>query len=66
MGFGNKKNAPAPEPEPTGIENETISSSQEAVAVPYLAGERKIALKWITRIYNQNTVEAPVERPGKK
>ncbi len=57
---------PPPEPEPTGIEDETVSNSQEAVPVPIFAGERKIAIRWISRVYNQFTREAPIERPGKK
>jgi hypothetical protein len=66
MSFGKKGAQPAPQPEPTSLEDESISSSEEAVPVPWLAGERKISLKWISRVYNQRAQEAPVQRPGKK
>lgn len=61
---GNHK--PPPEPEVTGLEDGTVSNSQEAVPVAMLAGERPVPLVWISRIYNQKTKPAPVERPGKK
>ncbi len=43
----------------TTIEDETLSTSQESVPVPWLAGERKIAVNWITRVYNQRAQETP-------
>ena len=60
-------NQPATEPEPTGIDNEEMSNSQEGTPVPFIAGERRLAIKWISRIYNSVAKEAPAQRPsGKK
>lgn len=47
-------------------DSEDFSTNQEAVALPWFVGERKIALRWISPPYNQFTKEAPAERPGKK
>lgn len=49
-----------------GVENESFATAQEAVPLPFLAGRRKIAPIWITRIINQRAVEAEDARPGKK
>lgn len=65
MSFG-KKRPPEPQPEPTGIEEETISNTQEAVVIPTIIGERKVSGRWISRPYNMRAVPVPVERPGKK
>ena len=45
---------------------EDYSTNEEAVVLPWLAGEQKVAVRWISPVYNQFTREAPVERPGKK
>jgi len=66
MGFGSKGARPLPESTPTGVEDEQLSTSQEAVPVPQMAGTRKISLKWISRVYNQHARKAPAERPAKK
>lgn len=66
MGFGNTPQAPDPAPSTTGIEDDTVANAQEAVPVPMLFGERKTALKWISRVYNQRAQEAPLTKPGKK
>lgn len=50
----------------TGLQDEQVSNSQESVPVPVLYGESRIAVKWISRIYNQRAVEAPLATPGKK
>jgi hypothetical protein len=57
MSFGSKKSTPDPEPEIAGIEDETMSNSQEAVPLPLHAGTRKITLRWISPIYNQRAVQ---------
>lgn len=57
---------PPTEPEPTGLEEDAISNSQEALPVPLHAGERRFAVTWISRVYKQFTREAPEERPAKK
>jgi len=62
-----KANTPPPATDPVDVEDNQLSSAQEAVPVPMLLGERKISLKWISRVYNTHAVEAPAERPaGKK
>lgn len=48
------------------VEDQEVSTSQEALPVPMLAGTRKIAVKWICPILNLNAVEVPPERTGKK
>jgi len=62
--FGQATKYPAIEPEP--IEEDTLSTAQEATPVPMVAGRRRLALHWITPLYNQKWVEAKDERPGKK
>jgi hypothetical protein len=57
MSFGNKSSTPAPEPEIGGIEEETLSNSQESVPVPVHTGTRKLTVRWITPIYNPRAVQ---------
>lgn len=61
-----KSYKPPVEPEITGLEEESIANTQEATPVPILAGERRVSVVWISRVYNQFTKEAPEERPAKK
>ena len=53
-------------PEKTGLEEQSLSTAQEAKPVPLLFGTRKIALTWISPVYNQFVKEAPTKLPGKK
>jgi len=53
------------EPEVAGTDEEDISTNQEALPVPYIAGERKVAVRWLSEVYNQYTVEVEVDT-GKK
>jgi hypothetical protein len=64
--MGAKGYKPPPTDDVTGIEEDTVSNSQEATPIALMAGERKIAVTWISRVYKQFTKEAPMERPGKK
>lgn len=48
-----------------GTEEEEISTTQESVPVPYLAGTRKVAARWLSNVYNQFTREIQVDL-GKK
>ena len=48
------------------VEPETLATSQESVPVPYLAGTRLIALRWISPPIAVFSVQAKDERPGKK
>jgi len=59
---GSKKSA---EPVVAGTEEEEISTNQEAIPVPYIAGTRKVAVRWFTNVYNQFTKEIQVDM-GKK
>lgn len=62
------KQTPTPDPaiETANIQPEDMATNQEATVVPWLCGEQKVALRWISPAYNQFTKEAPIERPGKK
>lgn len=55
-----------PEFDQTTLEDESLSSSQEAVAVPYSAGTNLIALRWIAEALAMLAEQAPDERPSKK
>jgi len=67
MSFGKGASAkPDTSQTDTGLQDEQVSNSQESVPVPVLYGEQRIAIKWISRIYNQRAVEAPVATPTKK
>lgn len=66
MGMSRQQPAQEEPKNDLGIEKESFATAQEAVPLPFLAGKRKIAPIWITRIINQRSVEAEQERPGKK
>lgn len=66
MSFGTKQNLPDTQPNDTGLEDQQLSNSQESKPVPILFGEYRVAVTWISRIYNQRAVEAPLARSGKK
>ena len=55
-----------PELQPLGLDNQSLSTSQEAVPVPWMMGQRPVAVKWFTPIYNIRSLQAKEERPGKK
>ena len=63
---GETKNQPDPELNDANTEADEFSTNQEAVSIPWFCGERKVALRSISPIYNQFTKEAPQERPGKE
>jgi hypothetical protein len=63
---GESRNQPDPEINDGNTEPEDFSTNQESASIPWFCGERKLALRWISPIYNQFTKEAPQERPGKK
>lgn len=64
MSFGTKIKPTEVVPDP--LTDEEFSGAQQAVPVPFLAGERLIPLHWFTGIYDQQWIEAPEERPAKK
>lgn len=57
---------PSPDLETTGLEDETIASNQEGVPVPFIIGERKIAVRWISRPRMTRIEDIPPEYSGKK
>ena len=52
MGKSNP-NPPAPEQEIGNLEPEDVVTNQEGIAVPWLCGEAKFALRWISPAYDQ-------------
>lgn len=48
------------------VEDEEVSTHQEANPVPWLCGTRRVALRWITPAFALATQAAPEETPGKK
>lgn len=57
---------PDTSPEPEAFDNSDFSTSQEDKPLPLVFGTRRVALTWISPIYNQKTEPAPNSRPGKK
>lgn len=50
----------------TTIEDEDLATHQENIPVPYVAGTRRVAVRWLDTALNLITEQAPDERPGKK
>ena len=51
----------------TALEDESLSSAQEAIPVPWFWGTVQIATRYITPIYGQRAQQAKTDRPaGKK
>jgi hypothetical protein len=62
--FGGNTSQP-PTAKPFGVQDQMTSNQQQAVPVAYIAGTRKLAVKWLTPIYNLRSAPAPA-RTGKK
>jgi hypothetical protein len=60
------KAAKAPERDDLPVEDEDIATAQEGIPVPWQAGTRRVAVRWITPAFDRVTKEAPAERAGKK
>ena len=58
-------NPTPPQSKPFGIQDQMTANQQQALPVAYIAGTRKIAVKWLTPIYNLRSAAAP-SRTGKK
>ena len=58
-------NPTSPQSKPFGIQDQMTANQQQALPVAYIAGTRKIAVKWLTPIYNLRSAAAP-SRTGKK
>jgi hypothetical protein len=52
--------------EVAGLDENAVATHQEAVPLPYLAGEGPGVLRWISPIYNPRAVEAPQTPQEKK
>jgi hypothetical protein len=61
--MGNSSSSPTTKP--FGVQDQMTSNTQQAVPVAYIAGTRKVAIKWITPVYNLFSKPAPA-RSGKK
>lgn len=48
------------------VEEEEVATHQEAIPVPFVAGTRRVALRWMTPAFGLVTQLAPDKRPGKK
>lgn len=59
-------NLPDASPDLGNVDETELATNQQAVPVPFFAGEASFALQWLCEPFNQFTVEAPAERPSKK
>jgi hypothetical protein len=57
--------ASSPTAKPFGVQDQMTSNQQQALPVAYMAGTRKLAVKWMTPVYNLHSKAAP-SRTGKK
>lgn len=63
---GGSTNIPDQPQDQANMDDTDLSTNQEGIVLPWFCGEQKIAVHWISPVYNQTTKEAPTERPGKK
>jgi hypothetical protein len=63
---GSQNRSQSQEKLPLGISDQQTSSQQQAVPVAYVCGTRKIAVTWLSPVYNLRAVEAPIQTGGKK
>ncbi len=64
MSFG-KKSLPPPTSNDIGAEEEQASRAEEGVPVPSGQGETIVAVRWISRAFNQFAQKAPDSVTGK-
>lgn len=65
--MGSSKSQQLPESiDDTTLEDEELATHQETIPVPYIAGTRMVALRWLGPAYDMVTRQAPDDRPGKK
>ena len=64
--MGGNNNPTTPTNKPFGVQDQMTSNQQQAVPVAYVAGTRKLAAKWFTKIYDLRSAPAPNAIPGKK
>lgn len=61
-----KGNSIEPDRDEWPVEDEDIATHQEAIPVPYMAGTRRIGLRWMTPALDMRTRQAPDPSYGKK
>ena len=57
---------PSVEPDLADQNPDNTAATNTAAPVRYIAGTRKLAVTWVSRIYNLRAVPAPADRPAKK
>ncbi|HSM84612.1 MAG TPA: hypothetical protein VLT16_00615 [Candidatus Limnocylindrales bacterium] len=45
--------------DPANVSPDELATNQEATPVPYIAGEMKLAVRWISPAYDQYTQDVP-------
>lgn len=63
MSWNRKKSEPV---ERAAIDVDNYATSQEATPLPVIIGERRVALRWLSPIYDQRTIAIYHETPGKE
>lgn len=66
MAKGARYNPEGEEGDVGNVEADEIATNRAASEIPLFAGEAKLAVTWITPVYNQKTREAPDITGGKK
>jgi len=61
-----KGKAPAEEYNRDTIEEEELSTHQETIPIPFLAGTQMVAIRFISPALDRVARQAPNDRPGKK
>jgi hypothetical protein len=55
---GGPSNLPEHEPDPANLTPDELATNQEVRALPWVAGQVKVALRWISPVYKQFTKNA--------
>lgn len=50
----------------TTLEDEELATHQENIPVPFLAGTRRVAVRWLDQALDMRTEQAPDSAPQKK
>ena len=66
MSKGLSQDTSTDETDATALEDESISTAQEAVPVALFTGQVKIAGRFCSPIYGQYAQQAKTDKPGKK
>lgn len=57
---------PDPEADPANVDAEELATNQEATVIPFVAGEVRVAARWVSPVYGLTPKERPSDIPGKK